>query len=708
MLLCVSMMVLARAGSAQEEVRPLEPDWLQQMYADGWEKVQEGILRRDVGEGRFETFGYGAEGLQWLAENYRQQLTYFEGKYRESPSDELASLIDGLMDKINSLQGDATAAPAAESFSGEQIQGCSFSYDATVAAGPQTSAQGVTASASAYFQSTCPETTGNTYAYAYAHATGGTQATTMTQEDPQNNGTAINSVASASVNGSGECESIARASVDIPSLNIFYAPPEASNYLCPDQVSISGPNQVTTDYYGQACADVTWTASVSSGRTDYTFEWYIGTTLYGTGPTLTKRYCNEDKNETVQVVARDGATLVDDATFTTSIQYAPAVAASLSGPATVTTDYYSSPCATVTWTAGSTGGHPGYTYQWSIGTDPTVLGTGSTFSKQFCPTASQAVTVKAVAQDSDGHTAEKTYTTNIVYTPALAVSVDGPPTATVDYYGATCATVTWTATPTNGHPGYTYAWYINYDPKRSNTVQGTGSTLTKSYCTTSQSYDAMVVATDSDGHTATSATFTTNFTYKRQIVPTITGPATVSTNTTTPCADVTWTAGATGTGHSPFTYKWYFGTTLQGSGSTLTKRYCSTSATVNVKLVATGSDGHSANTTFTTTITYTSTPPPLTASISGPTDVYLYGTTCETVTWTSTVGGGTPAYSYSWTIGTSTTVLSTSSSLTRTVCTGGTLNVKLTVRDSASQSKSATFNTTVTKDTMTCMMAVCP
>jgi hypothetical protein len=613
-LLCLSMMFLAKVASAQE-VQPLEPDWLLQMYEEGWQKVQEGVLRRDVREGRFETFGYGAEGLQWLVEHYRQQLTYFESKYRESPSEELASLLDGLTDKINTLQGDALAASAAESFDGPQIDGCSFTYDATASAGPLTSAQGVTAAASAYFQGTC-EITANITALAYAHSIQGTQENTTTQLDPKS-GTWVESNATASANGSTGCESRAQASVEIPSLGIFYSTPEVTNYLCPDQVSISGPAQIATDYYGQACADVTWTASTTSGRTDYTFEWYFGTALAGTGPTLTKRYCNETRNETVQVVARDSTSWSDDATFTTSIRYTGPVVASVSGPATVTTDYYSSPCATVTWTASATGGHPGYTYNWYVDTSATSQGTSSSFTYNYCGTG----------------------------------------------------LVTGNASP---------------------------------------SVMAKVVVTDSDGHTANS-TFTTNVQYRAAIVAAITGPATVSTNTSTPCANVTWTASASGSGHSGYTYNWYLGTstTLQGTGSTFTKSYCSTTTKETVTLVATASDGHADDETFTTNITHTN-PPPLAASISGQSTVDVTYQ-CYNLTWNANVSGGAPAYSYSWTIGTSTTVLSTTSTLTKTVCTGGTLNVKLTVIDSASQTANATFTTTVYKEktTNSCGTVIC-
>jgi hypothetical protein len=684
MTVCL-LMVFGRAGSAQE-VQPLEPDWLRQMYEEGWQKVREGVLRRDLGEGRLETFGYGAEGYQWLIEKYSQQLTYFEGKYRESPTAELASLIDRLQDKINTLQDDVLAAPATESFDGGQIEGCTLSYDYTADAGPLSATQGVTATASAYFHNTCPET-GSTFAYAYAHAAGVDVIDTVTQEDPEYNGTWIDSYASASIAGSMDCESRSQASVEIPAFGIYYVTPEATNYSCPDIVSITGPSQVLTDYYGPACADVTWTANTASGRTDYTFEWYIGANLEGTGPTLTKRYCNETTSVTVRVVARDNDGRSYEAPpFTTNITYLDRIIVSVNGPSTVNTDYYGSPCATVTWTASAGGGHSGYTYNWYIGTGTTSLGTGSTFSKQYCNT-SQTVNVKAVATASDGHSDSSIKTTDIVYRPQLTASVSGPATATTDYYGPTCVNVTWTASAAGGHPGYTYKWYLG----TSTTVQGTGSTFSKQYCSTSQSVTVKAVATDSDGHTATSASFTTSIQYRPAIVAQIAGPATVSMSTPTSCVNVTWTASASGSGHSGYSYKWYLGTgtTVQGTGGTFTKSYCS-ATTVTVKLVATASDGHSDDVTFNTNIVNN----PPTVSISGPTSIDVYSG-CQTRTWTSTVSGGTPAYTYSWTIGTSTTVLSVTSSLTMTVCTIGTLNVKLTVRDSASRAANATFTTNV-------------
>lgn len=89
---------------------------------------------------------------------------------------------------------------------------------------------------------------------------------------------------------------------------------------------------------------------------------------------------------------------------------------SISGPTDVwLSDSY--PCETVTWTASASGGTPGYTYQWYLGTSTTVVGTGSSFSKQYCY-ANERVDVTAKATDSAAVTAQATFTTWIYYEPS--------------------------------------------------------------------------------------------------------------------------------------------------------------------------------------------------------------------------------------------------------------------------------------------------
>lgn len=780
LLLCLSMVLLGpRPGSSQELV-PLEPQWLRDMYADGWQKVEEGVLRRDGANGKFETFSYGAEGIQWVIQGYEQQIRFLQEKYDASPTEELGEVIGRLKARVDRLSGNLGSAPAAESFDGETATACGAIYDAAASADPQEASRGVTATASAFFHDNCGSVA-DTFVLAYAEAIDGTVHTVLTQDDPKQGGW-IDSYATASALGSSGCHSYAQADVSVNGISIRGAGDENSD--CPGALmaSILGPADVTTDSYGSSCADVTWTASASEGNPGYTYTWYIDEVLQGTGPSLTQQYCSVDKTVTVKVIAKDTLGWTDDATFETAIQHNAPVVASVRGPATVVTDHYSSPCADVTWTASATGGHPGYTYNWYvdggttiqgtgssftqnycntsktvsvrvvvqdsdghtddatvttdvqhiqpivasvsgpasvttdyysspcadvtwtasagggssgytyswyIGTDPTIQGTSSTLTKRYCNTG-QTVTVKVVARDSGGHTDEEPFTTVIQYTGPVTASVSGSSTVTTDYYTSTCADVTWTASASGGHPGYTYSWYLG----TGTTVQGTGKSFTKNYCSTNQSVTARVVVRDSDGHTAED-TRTTTLKHRGAITASISGPSQVSTNSSTPCADVTWTASASSSGHTGFTYKWYIGTSLQGSGSTLTKRYCSTSQSVTVKVIADASeDTHTDDATFTTTITHIPTPP--TASISGPATVQLATAgECKSITWTASATGGASPYTYSWYIGTSTTVQSTASTLTKSYCGAQTVNVKVVVRDTAGQTDDATFTTTL-------------
>jgi hypothetical protein len=229
-LLCLAIISAgARAGSTQQ-VQPLEPEWVRQMYAEGWQKLQEGVLQRSTESGGLETFSYGAEGLQWAAQSYDQQVAHLKDLYGASPAEDLAELIRQLEGRILRLKETVDSAPSAESFSGEALEGCTISYGGDAFAGPQTGAQGVTASASAFFHNDCGHL-GDTFTTAYAHAIATTGETTVTHNDPKNGGAWIDSYSSASANGSTGCESSADGSVMVSALSIDYRVSK-QNYSC--------------------------------------------------------------------------------------------------------------------------------------------------------------------------------------------------------------------------------------------------------------------------------------------------------------------------------------------------------------------------------------------------------------------------------------------------------------------------------------------
>src|SRR5215213_3124397 len=118
-LLCLALMITGALAASAQQVQPLEPAWLTQMYAEGWQKIQEGVLQRETGGGEYETFTYGAEGQQWLVQSFQNQVTTFQDRYNESPSEELAALIASLKNKIDRLNAGMASA---EEFNGEALE----------------------------------------------------------------------------------------------------------------------------------------------------------------------------------------------------------------------------------------------------------------------------------------------------------------------------------------------------------------------------------------------------------------------------------------------------------------------------------------------------------------------------------------------------------------------------------------------------------
>jgi hypothetical protein len=92
-------------------------------------------------------------------------------------------------------------------------------------------------------------------------------------------------------------------------------------------------------------------------------------------------------------------------------------------------------------------------------------------------------------------------------------------------------------------------------------------------------------------------------------------------------------------------------------------------------------------------------PNSMSVSITGTASTFILGTNCKTLTWTASVSGGTPAYTYSWTrdgyaAGTN------SSSYSQMFCGSNSswdqnVYIGLTVRDATNQSRSANYTTTI-------------
>ena len=164
-VLCLSIMIPGVCLGASQELATPEPAWLHRMLQDGWRKVQQGVLQRDTGGGRVETFTYGQGGLRWTAQKLQERINSLQREYAQHPSSELAGVIASL--ESESTQTDSSLRTAqADAFAGEPVTaGCEPTFGAHAVADPLTGSQGVTASADASYSSPCGDL-GNVYSYA--------------------------------------------------------------------------------------------------------------------------------------------------------------------------------------------------------------------------------------------------------------------------------------------------------------------------------------------------------------------------------------------------------------------------------------------------------------------------------------------------------------------------------------------------------------
>lgn len=229
--LCLAMSMAGPGAGFAQQVQPLDPEWLQKMYAEGWHKIEEGVLQRDSGEGEPETFSYGAEGLQWVLRGHQQRLDVLEEKFNQAPTKRLMEMMEQLEGEISRLNKVLAEAPSVDRFDSETMTACVPSFGGAAQAAPPEGTWGVEASASAWFHNDCGQL-GDTFAIAYAHAIEGTVETTTTQSEPKNGGSWLDSKAVASISGSADCESSAQATVTSSDLSIVYQTPFVQNFIC--------------------------------------------------------------------------------------------------------------------------------------------------------------------------------------------------------------------------------------------------------------------------------------------------------------------------------------------------------------------------------------------------------------------------------------------------------------------------------------------
>ena len=298
---------------------------LEYLLQDGWQVVAPEVMRRELEDGRVETWAYGVRGLAWAVNLLSEELKRMESDYEVAPSDELwdaiqthQELLAGVQDRLDrATHGDGTSL---QPMALQVPTGCDISWGYHAYA-----YRGATAQADAYFSNTCGYVA-STYAYAYVMNVINGVTNTKSQTDPSGPGTNISSYAYASLSGTADtCSSYASAYVDSEDFGFFEE--IATNDDCDLLVvSISGPSYV---YVPSGCHTVTWTANPSGGTGTYThYAWtYNGSSVGSNSSTYSRTFCATarwtHRTDTVGVTVTDTGSHTASDTNSISVELGP-------------------------------------------------------------------------------------------------------------------------------------------------------------------------------------------------------------------------------------------------------------------------------------------------------------------------------------------------------------------------------------------------
>jgi hypothetical protein len=294
-------------------------DLLERMQREGWTVVAPGILQRDLGHGKVETLGFGADGLRFKIDEMKVHLSLLRQDYANHPTPNVRKSIRTYKAEIERLTKALETAKSIDesealASSDEKASGgidCTIKYGAHVNAFSLTgTSQGVGATTNSYFNSNCGQT-GEVYAHSYSKATGNDNVIrTATHTEPPSgirSGSNVTANTSDSVIGVRDCYSYSYATVTSYDILVNSEPLSYSqsveNRLCPPPsfpLTLSLSSNYGTPVYieGSDCVTITWTPSASGGSSPYSYAWYSGSTSLGTGATKSKTFCGSNVNST--------------------------------------------------------------------------------------------------------------------------------------------------------------------------------------------------------------------------------------------------------------------------------------------------------------------------------------------------------------------------------------------------------------------------
>jgi PKD repeat protein len=395
-------------------------------------------------------------------------------------------------------------------------------------------------------------------------------------------------------------------------------------------------------------------ANIVGGTGPYTVSWDFGDTSSGAGQETSHTYAVKG-SYVVTVQVTDSGTLSGSATTAVTVDPQPLI---ITASCTAATAGKPVDCV-----AAASGGTAPYTFQWDIGKDGSIDGTGPSFTTTFPVKGTNSI--DAIVTDGNEATTRINVSVAVSPQPLSASFVFSPAAPTSG------KPVTFTATASGGTLPYSFSWAFGDDST------GDGSEATHTF-SVKGSHLVTLTVTDLNRDTATA---TQQFSVDPQplAVDFSFGPLLPATG-----EPVTFMATASG-GTAPYLFSWSFGDKTGETGNPAIHAY-SSAGTFTVSVTVT--DANLASATMSHDVTVSEISQPLTGDF-----VFGLATSGKPVSFTATASGGVPPYSFTWEFGDGGSAIG--DSVTHSYSAKGSYAVMLRVDDSGEESVQAIHTVTV-------------